>query len=57
MQGLVKQLEVAIIPVVREFYANAKFQQGYQVFIRKKKVSFDSDAINAYYEIPTMVNN
>lgn len=49
-----KQPEVTIIPVVKEFYANAKEAKNHVVQVRGKVVSFDKARINAYYNIANM---
>lgn len=56
-QEFVKQPSAALVPVVREFYANAKEHRNKKVFVRGKWVAFDSKAINKYYKLPNIVND
>ena len=46
---LCEHLNPAIIPIIREFYANGKEMDGFRVFVRKKWVAFDRTTINGYY--------
>ena len=39
----------AVVPIVREFYANSKEKDEFQVFVRGKWVKFDRTMINGYY--------
>ena len=39
----------AIVPIIREFYANGKERDEFQVFVRGKWVKFDCTTINHYY--------
>ena len=46
---LCEHLEPAVVPIVREFYANGKERDGFRVFVRGKWVAFDRTTINGYY--------
>ena len=46
---LCKHLEPAVVPIVREFYANGKERDEFRVFVRGKWVKFDCSTINHYY--------
>ena len=39
----------AVVPIVREFYANGKERDDFRVFVRGKWVKFDRTTINHYY--------
>ena len=39
----------AVVPIVREFYANGKERDDLRVFVRGKWVKFDRTTINHYY--------
>ena len=39
----------AVVPIVREFYANGKERDGFRVFVRGKWVAFDRTTFNGYY--------
>ena len=39
----------AVVPIVREFYANGKEMDGFRVFVRGKWVAFNRTTINGYY--------
>ena len=41
--------EPAVVPIVREFYANGKESDDFRVFVRGKWVKFDRLTINHYY--------
>ena len=41
--------EPTVVPIVREFYANGKARDDFQVFVRGKWVKFDRTTINHYY--------
>ena len=41
--------ELAVVPIVREFYANGKERDDFRVFVRGKWVKFDRTTINHYY--------
>ena len=41
--------EPAVVPIVREFYANGKEKDDFRVFVRGKWVKFDHTMINHYY--------
>ena len=43
--------ELAVVPIVREFYANGKERDDFRVFVRGKWVKFDRTTINHYYEL------
>lgn len=48
----------AVVPVVREFYANAFFEQDDDLaIVRGTMVSFSVDTINEYYGLETSVND
>lgn len=49
---LTEQPDPTVIPVVKEFYAKAKDHNFYDVQVRGKTVSFHSEVINRYYNIP-----
>ena len=48
----------AVVPLVREFYANGKERDEFRVFVREKWVKFDRTTINNYYGLQTykMIN-
>lgn len=46
-----KQLEVAVVSIVKEFYANAKEAEDFMVQVRVKFVSFTPESINTYYRL------
>ena len=41
--------EPAVVPIVREFYANSKERDDLRVFVRGKWVNFDRTTINHHY--------
>ena len=41
--------EPAVVPIVREFYANGKEKDDFRVFVKSKWVKFDRSTINHYY--------
>lgn len=41
-----KQLQVALVPIVRGFYANAKEHRDLKAYVRGKWVAYDRNAIN-----------
>ena len=56
-EELVKHPEAAVVPVVREFYANMEEHRNFQVFVRGKMVPFDRTTINQYYILPNIDND
>ena len=46
---LCKHPEPAVVPIVKEFYANGKERDEFRVFVRGKWVKFDRTTINRYY--------
>ena len=46
------QPKAAIVPVVREFYANAPKHDNRKVFVRGKQVNFSGKAINRFFKLP-----
>ncbi|WP_205755446.1 hypothetical protein, partial [Bacillus amyloliquefaciens] len=46
---------VAVIPVVREFYANFMDAEDYEVFVRGVGVGFTPERINIFYGLPPTV--
>ena len=46
------QPKLAVVPVVREFYANAPEHDNRKVFIRGKQVNFSGKAINKFFKLP-----
>ena len=46
---LCEHLDPAVVPIVREFYANGKERDEFWVFVRKKWIKFDHTTINHYY--------
>lgn len=51
-----KQLESAILPLVRKFYANAYEQQGNVVQVQGKEVKFDRTMLNHFYSLRVIYN-
>lgn len=51
------QPEAAVIPVVKEFYANVVEHENGVAFCRGKRVPFDSHAINRFYNTPDIEND
>ena len=49
--------EPAVVPVVREFYANGMERNGFTVTVRGKSVSFDHSTINRYYGLANFEND
>ena len=49
--------EQAIVPVVREFYANGMEQDDFTVTVRGKSVPFDRSTINRYYGLANFDND
>ena len=41
----------AVVPIVRDFYANGKERDDLRVFVRGKWVKFDRTTINHYYDL------
>ena len=41
----------AVVPIIREFYANGKERDEFWVFVRGKWVKFDRTTINHYYDL------
>ena len=56
-EELVKHPEAAVVPLVREFYANMEEHRNFQVFVRRKMVPFDRTIINQYYNLPNTDND
>lgn len=54
---LTEQPDPAVIPVVKEFYTNAKDHNFYDVQVRGKIVSFHSEVINCYYNLLGVKHN
>ena len=46
---LYDHLNSAIVPMIREFYANGHERNGFTITVRGKSVSFDHSTINRYY--------
>ena len=46
------QPKAAIVPIVREFYANAPEHNNRKVFVRGKWVNFSGKAINQFLKVP-----
>ena len=46
------QPKAAIVPIVREFYANAPEHDNRKVFVRGKQVNFSGKAINRFFKLP-----
>ncbi|XP_073136960.1 uncharacterized protein [Henckelia pumila] len=46
--------ELAIVPMVREFYANAPAQEDSKAFFRGKLVSFDAETLNRLFDTPAV---
>ncbi|XP_073121776.1 uncharacterized protein [Henckelia pumila] len=46
--------EPAIVPVVREFYANAPAREDSKAFVRGKLVLFDAETLNRLFDTPTV---
>ena len=44
----------AVVPIVREFYANGKEKDEFRVFVRGKWVKFDRTTINNYYGLSNL---
>ena len=49
--------EPAVVPIVREFYANGKERDDFRVFVRGKWVKFDRTTINHYYGLADIEND
>lgn len=56
-EELVKHPEAAVVPLVREFYANMKEHRNFRVFVRGKMVPFDRTTINRYYKLSNIEND
>ena len=41
--------DLAVVLIVREFYATGKERDGFRVFVKGKWVPFDRTTINGYY--------
>ena len=54
---MVKHLEAAVVPVVREFYANVEEHRNFRVFVRGKWVPFDRTTINRHDNLPNINND
>ncbi|PIN07250.1 hypothetical protein CDL12_20183 [Handroanthus impetiginosus] len=54
-ESLVKEPDAAVIPIVREFYANLRFTDGDTVLVRGRKVSFSRVSINDYFGVEEQV--
>ena len=48
------QPKAAIVPIVREFYANAPEHDNRKVFVRGKQVNFSGKAINIFFKLPNI---
>ena len=46
------QPKLDVVPVVREFYANAPEHDNRKVFVRGKQVNFSGKAINKFFKLP-----
>ena len=46
------QPKAAIVPIIREFYANAPEHKNRKVFVRGKWVNFSGKAINEIFKLP-----
>ena len=51
------QPKSAIVPLVREFYANALEHNHRRVFVRGKQVDFNGKAINRFFKLPDIEND
>ena len=51
------QPQAAIVPVVREFYANVPEHHHRMVFVRGKQVGFSGHAINVFFNLPDIEND
>ena len=51
------QPKLAIVPLVREFYANALEHDNRKVFVRGKQVNFSPKAINRFFKLPDIEND
>ena len=56
-EELVKHPEAAVVPLVREFYANMEEHRNFRVFVQGKMVPFDRTTINQYYNLPNIDND
>ena len=56
-EELVKHPEAAVVPVVREFYANVEEHRNYRAFVRGRWVPFDRTTINRHYNLPNIDND
>ena len=56
-EELVKHPKAAVVPLVREFYANMEEHRNFWVFMRGKMGSFDRTTINKYYNLPNIDND
>ena len=54
---MVKHPEAAVVPVVREFYANVEEHRNFRVFVRDRWVPFDWTTINRHYNLPNINND
>ena len=51
------QPQVAIVPVVREFYANVPEHHHRKVFVRGRQVGFSGHAIHLFFDLPDIEND
>lgn len=56
-EAFVKHPDLAVLLVVREFYANAIEHRNYHAFVRGKWVPFDRTTINQYYGLSDIDND
>ena len=56
-EELVKHIKAAVVPIVREFYANMEEHKNFRIFVRGKWVAFDRTTINRYYNLPNINND
>ena len=56
-EGFCAQPFSVIVPVVREFYANATKHNLRKVFVRGKQVPFSGHAINSFLKLPNIEND
>lgn len=54
---LVEHPRPAVIPIVREFYANAQFHNEYQVMVRGRVVEFSQERISSLYGLTTYASD
>ena len=56
-EELVKHPETAVVPVLREFYANMEEHRNFRVFVKGKWVAFDKTTINRHYNLSNINND